>query len=88
MHSVGRFGADYYNELGYIPYNVGINESVARTLEYGFADFCIYELGKALGKPQSEIEIFAKRALAYKTKWGILSSPVFFLIKLIVSYLR
>ena len=31
--SVGRFGADYYNKLGYIPYNVGIRENTARTLE-------------------------------------------------------
>ena len=66
MHSVGRFGADYYNKLGYVPYNVGVNENVARTLEYAFADFCIYELGKALGKPEKEIEIYARRAMNYK----------------------
>ncbi len=66
IHSVGRYGADYYNKLGYIPYNVGINENVARTLEYAFDDFCIYKLGKALGKPESEIGIFAKRAENYK----------------------
>ena len=66
LHSVGRYGADYYNKLGYIPYNVGINENVARTLEYAFDDFCIYKLGKALGKPESEIGIFAKRAGNYK----------------------
>jgi predicted alpha-1,2-mannosidase len=64
--SVGRYGVDYYNELGYIPYNVGINENVARTLEYAFADYCVYQLGKALGKPESEIDIFAKRAMNYK----------------------
>ncbi len=66
MSSVGRYGVDYYNQLGYIPYDVGINENVARTLEYGFADFCIYKLGKALGKPESEIGIFAQRAQNYK----------------------
>jgi len=66
VSSVGRYGVDYYNELGYIPYNVGVNENVARTLEYAFADYCIYQLGKALGKPESEIEIFAKRAMNYK----------------------
>jgi predicted alpha-1,2-mannosidase len=64
MHSVGRYGVDYYNQLGYVPYNVGINENAARTLEYAF--FCIYQLGKALGKPESEIEIFAQRAMNYK----------------------
>ena len=66
MHSVGRFGVDYYNKLGYVPYDVGVNENVARTLEYAFADYCIYELGLALGKPEEEIEIFARRAMNYK----------------------
>lgn len=66
LSSVGRYGVDYYNKLGYVPYNVGVNENAARTLEYAFADFCIYKLGKALGKPESEIGIFAKRAMNYK----------------------
>lgn len=66
IHSVGRYGVDYYNRLGYVPYNAGINENAARTLEYAFADFCIYQLGKALGKAESEIEIFAQRAMNYK----------------------
>lgn len=66
MHSVGRYGVDYYNRLGYIPYDVGVNENAARTLEYAFADFCIYQLGKALGKPEKEIEVFAQRAMNYK----------------------
>ncbi len=66
MHSVGRYGVDYYNKLGYIPYDVGVDQSVSRTLEYAFADFCIYKLGQALGKPEKEIEIFAKRSQNYK----------------------
>ncbi len=66
LHSVGRYGVDYYNKLGYVPYNVGVNENVARTLEYAFADFCIYKLGQALGKPEKEIEIFAKRSQNYR----------------------
>jgi len=64
--SVGRFGAEYYNELGYIPYDVGIRENTARTLEYGYADYCIAELAKELGKPKEEIELFEKRAQNYK----------------------
>ncbi len=66
LSSVGRFGVNYYNKLGYIPYDVGVNENVARTLEYAFADFCIYKLGKELGKPEAEIERFAKRSQNYK----------------------
>lgn len=66
LHSVGRYGVNYYNKLGYIPYDVGINENVARTLEYAYDDFCIYQLGKALGKPEKEIAVFARRAENYK----------------------
>ncbi|MFA7489333.1 MAG: GH92 family glycosyl hydrolase [Mariniphaga sp.] len=66
VHSVGRYGADYYNDLGYIPYDVGIPENTARTLEYAYADFCIAELGKALDKPEKEIELFKKRAQNYR----------------------
>lgn len=64
--STGRKGYDYYNKLGYIPYDVNINESAARTLEYAYNDWCIYKLGQALGKPQKEISVYAQRALNYK----------------------
>ncbi|MFT4204844.1 MAG: GH92 family glycosyl hydrolase [Chitinophagaceae bacterium] len=64
--AVGRKGVDYYNKLGYVPYDVHINESAARTLEYAYDDYAIYRLGKALGKPESEIGIYAKRAMNYK----------------------
>lgn len=66
LTSVGRYGVDYYNELGYIPYDVGINENTARTLEYAFADYNIWKLAKALKRPQQEIDLFAKRAMNYK----------------------
>lgn len=66
VFSVGRYGAEYYNKLGYIPYNVGIRENTARTLEYAYADFCIAELGKALNKPAEEIELFRQRSQNYR----------------------
>ncbi len=66
IKSVGRFGADYYNKLGYIPYNVDINENVARTLEYAYDDFCIWKLAEKLGRPQEEIDLFKKRARNYR----------------------
>jgi predicted alpha-1,2-mannosidase len=62
----GRTGVKFYNELGYVPYDVGINENAARTLEYAYDDYCIYRLGKALGKPASEIDIYKQRAMNYK----------------------
>ncbi len=66
VSSVGRYGAEYYNKLGYIPYDVGIRENTARTLEYGYADFCIAELAKELGRPEEEIQLFEKRAQNYR----------------------
>ena len=62
----GRMGHEYYNKLGYVPYNVGINESAARTLEYAYDDWCIYEFGKALGKSDKELERYAKSAMNYR----------------------
>ena len=62
VESVGRYGADYYNKLGYIPYDVGIRENTARTLEYAYADYCIWKLGQELGKPEEEIEVYKNRA--------------------------
>ena len=66
LGSVGRKGAKQYNELGYVPYNIGINESAARTLEYGYADFCIAQLGKVLNKPAAEIALYEKRSQNYR----------------------
>lgn len=75
VSSVGRFGHEYYNELGYVPYDVKVNENAARTLEYAYADFCIAQLGTALKKPQKEVDLYLKRSQNYRnvfdpeTKW-------------------
>lgn len=66
VKSTGRLGNEYYNKLGYVPYNVKINENAARTLEYAFDDWSIYKLGKALNRPKEELDLYAKRALNYK----------------------
>ena len=66
VSSTGRLGFDYYNRLGYVPYNVGINENAARTLEYAYDDWCIYQMGKALGRPESEIAVYKERAGNYR----------------------
>ena len=66
VNSTGRLGYEYYNKLGYVPYDVKINESVARTLEYAYDDWCIYQFGKALGKSNKELKPFAQRAMNYQ----------------------
>ena len=66
VNSSGRLGYEYYNKLGYVPYDIKINESVARTLEYAYDDWCIYQLGKSLGKSKKELKPFRKRAMNYR----------------------
>ena len=66
VNSSGRLGYEYYNKLGYVPYDIKINESVARTLENAYDDWCIYQLGKSLGKSEKELKPFRKRAMNYR----------------------
>ena len=66
VSSTGRLGHEYYNKLGYVPYDVKINENAARTLEYAYNDWCIYQIAKGLGRPKKELDLYAKRAMNYK----------------------
>lgn len=66
----GRLGHAYYDKLGYVPYNVGIGQNVARTLEYAFNDWSIYTFGKAIGKSEAEIAPYKKGALNYKNVYN------------------
>jgi len=74
VNSVGRAGLDYYNKLGYVPYNVNVHENVARTLEYAYADFTIAQMAEKLGK-KDIAQTYYEKALNYKkvfdpdTKW-------------------
>jgi len=64
--SSGRLGYEYYDSLGYVPCDVGINESAARTLEYAYDDWCIWQLGKALGKSEEELAPYEKASQNYR----------------------
>jgi len=44
-----RGGLTYFNSIGYVPVDK-TNESVSRTLEFAYDDFCIAQVAKALGK--------------------------------------
>ena len=66
----GRVAFEAYNRLEYVPNNIGVGQNVARTLEYAYNDWCIYTLGKKLGKPDSEIEIYKQRSLNYKNVYN------------------
>jgi predicted alpha-1,2-mannosidase len=64
-NSVGRAGLEYYNKLGYVPYDVDINENAARTLEYAYADFTIAQMAEKMGKPKIAKKYFEK-SMNYK----------------------
>jgi len=62
--SRGRIGLADYLKYGYVPYDK-VRESVSRTLEYAYNDWCVAQLAKALGKT-ADYEMFMKRAANYK----------------------
>ena len=64
VSSTGRLGHEYYNKLGYVPYNVKINESAARTLEYAYDDWTIYHTALLAGN-RSVADTYKKRAANY-----------------------
>ena len=65
VSSTGRLGHEYYNTLGYVPYDAGINENVARTLEYAYDDWCIAQVAKKLGRTE-DAERLEKASQNYK----------------------
>jgi len=56
---------DVYTQYGYLPFDIIKGESVSRTLEYVYDDYCAAQLAKALGKTE-DAAYFAKRADNYK----------------------
>lgn len=79
VSSTGRLGYQYYNTLGYVPYDVKISENAARTLEYCYDDWCILQLAKLLNNSpefakdkkfkkqlKADIATLEKRSFNYK----------------------
>ena len=66
VSSTGRLGHQWYNTLGYIPYDVGVDENVARTLEYAYNDWCILQMAKKMGRPDEELSKWEKRSQNWK----------------------
>ncbi len=53
-----------YARLGWVPFDKE-NESVSKTLEYAYDDYCIAQMAQALGKKE-DAATFSKRAASYK----------------------
>jgi predicted alpha-1,2-mannosidase len=59
-----HFGLKYYKELGYIPAEME-GESISKTLEYAYDDWCIALMAEKLGKDE-EYQYFMQRAQSFK----------------------
>ncbi len=55
-----KLGLKYYKELGYVPDDKEV-ESVSKTLEYSYDDWCIARVAKHLGK-EKDYKYFSSRA--------------------------
>ncbi len=58
-----RLGMEAYRQFGFIPHDQEA-ESVSKTLEYAYNDWCIAQMAKALGKGEDHAT-FLKRSQAY-----------------------
>lgn len=66
LTAVGRAGAEPYLQLGYVPSDINLRGSVARTMEYAYNDFCMMQLSKMLNKPADVVERYKQRSLNYR----------------------
>lgn len=64
----GRPGLTYYKSLGYVPSDK-TEESVSRTLEYAYDDFCVAQVAKGLHKT-ADYNLLMKRSLNYKNVYN------------------
>jgi predicted alpha-1,2-mannosidase len=62
--TLDHFGLKSYRELGYVPADHE-GESVSKTLEYAYDDWCIGQMALLLGRHE-EAEIYLRRSQSYK----------------------
>ncbi len=65
---VDRDGAKEYNEYGYLPDDLGYDDSVSKTLEYSWEDAALSTLAAALGNAD-EAAYYAGRSQNYRNLW-------------------
>ena len=64
VSSTGRLGFEYYNKLGYVPYDVSATGS-SMTLEYAYDDWVIYNFCRETGR-DSLAAVYRDRAFNYR----------------------
>jgi predicted alpha-1,2-mannosidase len=60
-----KSGLEDYELLGYVPYDHGVGESVASTLEYAYDDFCVAQMAKEMGHADDR-KMFTERSKNYR----------------------
>lgn len=65
MKSHEKSDWETYNRYGYYPFDIIKEESVSRTLESAYDDYCIAQMAKELGKTE-DYEYFTKRSNFYR----------------------
>ncbi len=65
--TVSHFNSDWetYDRFGYYPFDIVERESVSRTLESAYDDYCIAKMAERMGKKE-DVTFFTKRAGYYK----------------------
>ncbi len=63
-----RGGLTWYRELGFVPEDKTA-ESVSRTLEFAYGDFCVAEMARALGKGE-DARFFTQRSRSYQNVYN------------------
>ena len=64
----GRGGLSWYKKHGYVAADK-TNESVSRTLEFAYDDFCVAQIAKAVGK-NDDYNTFMSRSMNYKNVYN------------------
>ena len=64
----GRAGLTYYKQLGYVPSDKTA-ESVSRTLEFAYDDYCVAQIAKGLGK-KDDYTYFTARTKNYRNVYN------------------
>lgn len=65
-NATGRSGFDLYNRLGYVPCDAGVGESVSKTLEYAYNDWCISRYAEMTGADSAIVALHRGRAYNWK----------------------
>jgi len=60
----GRVGVEYYNKAGYVPADF-VEESLSRTLEFAYDDFCVSVMALAAGATDDH-RLFVEKARNYR----------------------